>query len=122
MREARAGRVARVDLTSRVVRRHLTVYEKHAYRPKGRSCFREVRNLDHIQVGEEFEITRLAKGIPASAPARDQRGARRLALACPEKDFFVPITSRVDGRPVTFLVDANVLSEPTRASPDRAGG
>jgi AbrB family looped-hinge helix DNA binding protein len=55
----------------------------------------EIRHLDRIEVGQEFEIERLDRG--------EYRLKRRLTppnqgvvdwlLACPAKDFFVPIES-----------------------------
>ena len=79
----------------------------------------EIRRQDRIEAGQEFEVERLDRG--------EYRLTRRLAppnegvvdwlLACPAKGFFVPRRIRVDRRAVRYLVDANVLSEPTKPAP-----
>jgi AbrB family looped-hinge helix DNA binding protein len=55
----------------------------------------ELRELDHIEAGQEFDVERLDRGV--------YRLERRLAppnegvvdwlLSCPEKGYFVPIES-----------------------------
>jgi len=55
----------------------------------------EIRRQDGIEPGEEFEIERIDRGeyrLIRLAPPRNQ-GLVDWLLACPEKDFFVPIES-----------------------------
>lgn len=55
----------------------------------------EIRQQDGIEPGQEFEIERIDSGeyrLVRIAPARNQ-GLLDWLLACPEKDFFVPIES-----------------------------
>jgi len=51
--------------------------------------------MDHVEPGQEFEIERLDRGdyrlIRREAPRND--GVIEWLLACPRKDFFVPIDS-----------------------------
>lgn len=55
----------------------------------------EFRHLDRIEPGQEFDVERLDCGdyrlIRRKAPPN--QGAIDWLLACPEKDFFVPIES-----------------------------
>ena len=55
----------------------------------------EIRHLDRIEAGQEFEIERLDRGEYRlklrSTPANE--GVVDWLLACPEKGFFVPIES-----------------------------
>jgi AbrB family looped-hinge helix DNA binding protein len=55
----------------------------------------ELRQQDGIQPGHEFEIKRMAAGeyrlVRQSSPAN--QGLVDWLLACPEKGFFVPVTS-----------------------------
>jgi AbrB family looped-hinge helix DNA binding protein len=55
----------------------------------------ELRQQDQIEPGQEFEVERLDRGdyrlVRRSAPANE--GLIDWLLACPEKDFFVPIES-----------------------------
>jgi AbrB family looped-hinge helix DNA binding protein len=55
----------------------------------------EIREMDRIEPGQEFEIERLDRGeyrlVRRSAPANE--GVVDWLLSCPEKDFFVPIDS-----------------------------
>ena len=54
----------------------------------------EVRKQDHIEVGEEFDIQRVGEGEYRLLRRRaTNEGLVDWLLACPEKDFFVPITS-----------------------------
>jgi hypothetical protein len=50
--------------------------------------------MEHIKPGQEFEIERLDRGdyrlVRRAAPPNE--GALEWLLACPHKDFFVPIT------------------------------
>jgi len=55
----------------------------------------ELRKEDEIQAGEEFEIERIDRGeyrLIRSKP-RPNQGVIDWLLACPEKEFFVPIDS-----------------------------
>lgn len=55
----------------------------------------EFRQLDRIEPGQEFEVERLDCGdyrLVRLVPPRNQ-GAIDWLLACPSKDFFVPIDS-----------------------------
>ena len=79
----------------------------------------EFRLQDRVEPGQEFEVERLDRGeyrLMRRSPAPNE-GALDWLLACPEKGFFAPI-DRVDRYAVKYLVDANVLSEPTRPTPD----
>jgi len=55
----------------------------------------EFRHLDRIEPGQEFEIERLDRGEYriVRRTAAPNEGAVDWLLACPEKDFFVPIES-----------------------------
>lgn len=55
----------------------------------------ELRKADGIEVGQEFDIQRLERGeyrLVLREPPPNQ-GVVDWLLACPEKDFFVPIES-----------------------------
>jgi AbrB family looped-hinge helix DNA binding protein len=55
----------------------------------------EMRQLDHIEPGEEFEVERVEPGeyrLVRVAPPPNE-GLVEWLLACPEKGFFVPIES-----------------------------
>jgi AbrB family looped-hinge helix DNA binding protein len=55
----------------------------------------EIRFQDGIMAGQEFEVERIDRGeyrlVRCEAPANE--GLVDWLLACPEKDFFVPIES-----------------------------
>ena len=55
----------------------------------------EIRQLDRIEAGQEFEVERLDRGdyrlIRRTGRAND--GVLDWLLACPAKGFFVPVTS-----------------------------
>ena len=55
----------------------------------------EFRQLDRVEPGQEFDVERLERGhyrlVRRTAPANE--GAIDWLLACPRKDFFVPIDS-----------------------------
>jgi AbrB family looped-hinge helix DNA binding protein len=54
----------------------------------------EFRQMDRIEPGQEFEVERLDRGdyrLVRLAPGSE--GAIDWLLACPYKDFFVPIDS-----------------------------
>lgn len=55
----------------------------------------EIRQQDSIEPGQEFEIERIDSGeyrLVRLTPPKNQ-GLLDWLLACPEKDFFVPIES-----------------------------
>ena len=55
----------------------------------------EIRRLDRIEAGQEFEVERLDRGdyrLKRRSPPPNQ-GVVDWLLACPEKGFFVPIVS-----------------------------
>ena len=55
----------------------------------------EIRQQDHIEAGQEFEIERLDRGeyrlVRRAVPLNE--GVVDWLLACPAKGFFVPIES-----------------------------
>jgi AbrB family looped-hinge helix DNA binding protein len=55
----------------------------------------ELREKDQIEAGQEFEVERINRGeyrlVRTAAPPN--QGLVDWLLACPEKDFFVPIAS-----------------------------
>ncbi len=55
----------------------------------------ELRQMDRIEPGEEFEVERLDRGeyrlVRRTAPPND--GVIDWLLACPAKGFFVPVES-----------------------------
>jgi AbrB family looped-hinge helix DNA binding protein len=55
----------------------------------------EVRRLDRIKAGEEFDVDRLESGqyLLKRRAAPPNEGVIDWLLACPEKGFFVPIDS-----------------------------
>ena len=54
----------------------------------------ELRQQDRIEPGEEFEVERLDRGeYRLRRKTRPNEGVIDWLLACPEKDFFVPIES-----------------------------
>jgi AbrB family looped-hinge helix DNA binding protein len=55
----------------------------------------EIRRLDRIDAGQEFEIERLGRGeylLKRRSPPPNE-GVVDWLLACPEKDYFVPVES-----------------------------
>lgn len=54
----------------------------------------EIRELDDVEPGQEFEIERIARGkYRLTRRARSNEGVVDWLLACPEKGYFVPIES-----------------------------
>lgn len=55
----------------------------------------EVRRLDEIEAGQEFEIERLDRGDYrlVRRTSRPNEGVVDWLLSCPEKGFFVPVDS-----------------------------
>ena len=53
----------------------------------------EFRRVDGVEPGQEFEVERLDRGDYrlVRRAARQNQGAIDWLLACPRKDFFVPI-------------------------------
>jgi bifunctional DNA-binding transcriptional regulator/antitoxin component of YhaV-PrlF toxin-antitoxin module len=55
----------------------------------------EFRQMDRVEPGQEFDVERLDRGdyrLIRRAPRRNE-GVIDWLLACPQKDFFVPIDS-----------------------------
>src|ERR1700674_5295200 len=82
-------------LTLPPVRRYLT-FMKTTVSSKGQIVLpAEFRQMDGVEPGQEFDVERLDRGdyrIVRRAP-RQNEGAIDWLLACPQKDFFVPIDS-----------------------------
>jgi len=80
----------------------------------------EIRQRDNIEPGQEFEVERIDRGeyrlLRREPPPNE--GLVDWLLACPEKGYFVPIESESTDIPVTYLVDANVLSKATKPAPN----
>ncbi len=77
------------------VRRYLTLM-KTTVSSKGQIVLpAELRQQDQINAGQQFEVERVDRGeyrlVRRSADPND--GVVDWLLACPEKDFFVPIES-----------------------------
>lgn len=55
----------------------------------------ELRQQDRIEAGQEFEVERLDRGEYrlVRRTTRPNEGVVDWLLACPEKDFFIPIES-----------------------------
>lgn len=85
----------RLSLDRPRVRRYLT-YVKTTVSSKGQIVLpAELRQQDRIEAGQEFEVERLDRGEYrlVRRTARPNEGVVDWLLACPEKDFFVPIES-----------------------------
>jgi AbrB family looped-hinge helix DNA binding protein len=77
------------------VRRYLT-FMKTTVSSKGQIVLpAEFRQMDRIEPGQEFDVERLDRGDYrfVRRAARQNEGAIDWLLACPVKDFFVPIDS-----------------------------
>jgi RNase P subunit RPR2 len=90
----REGRMA-CRLDQKAVRQYLTSM-KTAISTKGQIVLpAEFRRQDEITAGQEFRIERVERGeyrlVRIEPPANE--GLVDWLLACPEKDFFVPIES-----------------------------
>jgi AbrB family looped-hinge helix DNA binding protein len=77
------------------VRRYLT-YMKTTVSSKGQIVLpAEFRQLDGVEAGQQFDVERIDRGeyrlVRRLAPPNE--GAVDWLLACPGKDFFVPIES-----------------------------
>ncbi len=82
-------------LTEPDVRRYLTRM-KTRVSSKGQIVLpAELRQLDRIEAGQQFEVERLDRGAYrlVRRMARPNEGVVDWLLACPEKGFFVPIES-----------------------------
>jgi len=82
-------------LTPRQVRRYLT-RTKTTVSSKGQIVLpAEFRRMDRVEPGQEFDVERVDHGdyrlVRRAAPPNE--GAIEWLLACPRKDFFVPIDS-----------------------------
>lgn len=55
----------------------------------------EIRRMDGVETGEEFEVERLDRGDYrlVRRAARPNEGVLDWLLSCPEKGYFVPIAS-----------------------------
>jgi AbrB family looped-hinge helix DNA binding protein len=55
----------------------------------------ELRQRDRIEPGQQFDVERLDRGEYrlVRRPARANEGLVDWLLACPERDFFVPVES-----------------------------
>lgn len=88
-----AGLLSRLDTAW--VRRYLT-FMKTTISSKGQIVLpAEFRQMDRIKPGQEFDVERVDRGdyrlVRRAAPRNE--GAVDWLLACPYKDFFVPIDS-----------------------------
>lgn len=87
--------LAETGLDDTKVRQYLTSM-KTTISTKGQIVLpAEFRRLDGIESGEEFEIERIDRGeyrlVRRNPPPNE--GLMAWLLACPEKDFFVPVES-----------------------------
>ncbi len=57
----------------------------------------DFRHMDRVEPGQEFDVERLDRGDYrfVRRAARRNDGAVDWLLACPQKDFFVPIDSEL---------------------------
>jgi AbrB family looped-hinge helix DNA binding protein len=79
----------------------------------------EFRRQDDIRTGEEFRVERLKPGeylLIREAPPPNQ-GLVDLLLACPEKDWYQPLSSGS-----TAEIQWNILSTPTSSAKRRKAG
>jgi bifunctional DNA-binding transcriptional regulator/antitoxin component of YhaV-PrlF toxin-antitoxin module len=82
-------------LTLPRVRRYLTCM-KTTVSSKGQIVLpAEFRQMDRVEPGQQFDVERLDRGDYrlVRRAARRNEGAIDWLLACPQKDFFVPIDS-----------------------------
>jgi hypothetical protein len=82
-------------LTLPRVRRYLTCM-KTTVSSKGQIVLpAEFRQMDRVEPGQQFDVERLDRGDYrlVRRGARQNEGAIDWLLACPQKDFFVPIDS-----------------------------
>jgi len=82
-------------LTQPQVRRYLTLM-KTTVSSKGQLVLpAELRQMDGVEPGQQFDVERLDRGdyrlVRRTAPQNE--GVIDWLLACPQKDFFVPIDS-----------------------------
>ena len=80
-------------MTLRQVRRYLT-YMKTNVSSKGQIVLpAEFRQMDRVEPGQEFDVERVDRGdyrlVRRATPPNE--GAIEWLLACPQKNFFVPI-------------------------------
>ena len=87
--------VLNLSLTRMDVRQYLT-FMKTSVSSKGQIVLpAELRRLDRIESGQEFDVERLDRGdyrLVRTAPRND--GVIDWLLACPHPDFFVTIDSK----------------------------
>lgn len=93
-RSGGAGRLTMGPVALADVRRYLTNV-RTSISSKGQIVLpAEIRRLDRIEPGEEFEIERVEAGsyrLVRKAPPNE--GVIDWLLACPEKGFFAPVAS-----------------------------
>ena len=82
-------------MTLAQVRRYLTCM-KTTVSSKGQIVLpAEFRQMDRVEPGQEFDVERVDRGdyrlVRRASPPNE--GAIEWLLACPQKDFFVPIDS-----------------------------
>src|SRR6266567_288811 len=85
----------RKTIMLRQVRRYLTCM-KTTVPSKGQIVLpAEFRQMDRVEPGQEFDVERLDRGDYrlVRRAARQNEGAIDWLLACPQKDFLVPIDS-----------------------------
>ena len=85
----------RCRLTLPQVRRYLT-FVKTTVSSKGQVVLpAEFRQMDRVEPGQEFDVERLDRGVYrfVRRAAPQNQGAVDWLLACPQKDFFVPLDS-----------------------------
>ena len=93
MGERQQARPGRLTITE--VRRYLTNV-KTTVSSKGQIVLpAEFRRMDRVQPGQEFDVKRLDSGDYRliRRMRRQNEGAIDWLLACPHKDFFVPVPS-----------------------------
>lgn len=78
-----------------IVRRYLTSM-KTTISSKGQLILpAEIRKMDRVEAGQEFDVERIDRGeyrlVRRAPPPND--GLVEWLLACPDKDWFVPIES-----------------------------
>ncbi len=82
-------------LTPGLVRRYLTLV-KTTVSSKGQIVLpAELRQRDQIEPGQQFDVERVDRGEYrlVRRPSRTNEGLVDWLLACPERDFFVPVES-----------------------------
>src|SRR5262245_50788961 len=83
----------------------------------------ELREMDHIEPGQEFDVERLDRGKYrlVRRAASPNNGAVDWLLACPEKGFFVPVASESTDTPGSTAASGAFAVSPGRRNPDGDG-